>query len=125
MDQVMIEKTTNIMSKDTKKKTSDITLTEGEVQKIQSDFKDMKDLYNNEVIIRQELSKENQGLQARTLELQSLLNDANQENDETVDDLNKTINEMEKDIVSDETRIDELESQITMLKDIIDKLINA
>ncbi len=125
MDQVMIEKTTNIMSKDTKKKTSDITLTEGEVQKIQSDFKDMKDLYNNEVIIRQELSKENQGLQARTLELQSLLNDANQENDETVDDLNKTINEMEKDTVSDETRIDELESQITMLKDIIDKLINA
>ena len=125
MDQVMIEKTTNIMSKDTKKKTSDITLTEGEVQKIQSDFKDMKDLYNNEVSIRQELSKENQGLQARTLELQSLLNDANQENDETVDDLNKTINEMEKDTVSDETRIDELESQITMLKDIIDKLINA
>ena len=125
MDQVMIEKTTNIMSKDTKKKTSDITLTEGEVQKIQSDFKDMKDLYNNEVSIRQELTKENQGLQARTLELQSLLNDANQENDETVDDLNKTINEMEKDTVSDETRIDELESQITMLKDIIDKLINA
>jgi len=121
----MIEKTTNIMSKDTKKKTSDITLTEGEVQKIQSDFKDMKDLYNNEVSIRQELTKENQGLQARTLELQSLLNDANQENDETVDDLNKTINEMEKDTVSDETRIDELESQITMLKDIIDKLINA
>ena len=100
-------------------------LTEGEIQKIQTDFKDLKDLYKNETKVRQELAKENLELKANIQIKDELLRNVNDELKDEIQELNEKEFEHEKEMAIGETQVEEMENQITMLREIIDKLIDA
>lgn len=138
MDQVMIEKTNKIMAsgktETTKTKKEEAKLTndieklsqeELDMLKLTSDNKDLKDLYNNLVIENKGLTEERNELQAKTVELQSLLIDGSKENDEDIESLNMEVHELETDNAVLVTRIEETYVRVDDLKKIINKLIKA
>ena len=131
MDQVMIEKTTKIMAtgntktEKTGKKEAEYTSDEQEIIRLNTKLKDLQDLYNNLGKENKGLAKENRELSAKTIEIQSLLNDANQENDEDIESLNMEVNELETENAVLTARIEEVYVRVDELNSIITKLIDA
>ena len=119
------QKEANVSGKDPKDVETTYTLTEEEMFKIQSETKDLKDLYDNEVRINKEIQKEHKELSAKTIELQSLLNDANKENNEDIEAMNLEIHELETDNAVLIARIEETLVRVDDLNTIISKLIDA
>ena len=99
------------------------TLTEEEMLKIKSDGKDMKDLYDNAINNNRELTKEKGELTAKTLELQELLSESNEDLKNNNEEYRETIADLEKDCEVKDAIILELRTQVEGLLSIIENLI--
>jgi len=106
-----------------KKEKEQYTFTKDEMNKIHQEMKDLKDLYDSEAKQNKVLTKKNNELQAEVLELQNLAKDVNEELKGNAHDHNEEIVELNMDIEMGNTQVTEMDNQITMLKDIVDKLI--
>jgi hypothetical protein len=106
----------------TKKEKVDETTTM-DVVKLKSDLKDLKDLYDNETALRQKLTKENDELQAKILELKSLLQDNNAEKENEIAEYEEAIENYSKDVAVKEAIITELRTQQKDYFSIIESLI--
>jgi len=95
------------------------------IENLESELKDLSDLYNNVIKENKGLTVERNELNAKVIELQDIAQTNLVNSNSEVEELQETLREYVKDCEIQEGIIDELRIQILNLNSIIEKLIES
>ena len=111
--------TGNTKTKKECKKEADYTTDEQEIIRLNTELKDLKDLYDNEAKQNKVLVKESRELTASNLEKQALLDDLNKEKQSEMAEYDEAIEDFNKEIAVLKARVNEKEMTINSFQTIL------